>query len=124
MQRIAVFKLLLTLVAMVFVAKPFFGFGAINQQLRPRQTHTILVKSFTKRKPESLEEADANVEFIHQLLISPLASILSAISILLLALFPSMFKNSTNVTRRVLSDIRFALLPREHTYLLAGKLII
>ncbi len=124
MQRIALFKVLLTLAAMVFVAKPFFGFGAINQRLHPRQTHTILVKSFTKRKPESLEEADTNVEFIHQLLINPLASILSAISLLLLALFPAMFKDSTNVTGRILSDIRFALLPREHTYLLAGKLII
>ncbi|MDB5138012.1 MAG: hypothetical protein JWP37_4615 [Mucilaginibacter sp.] len=124
MQRITAFKLLLTLAAMVFVAKPFFGFGAFNQQLRPRQTHSIFVKSFTKRKPESLEEADEKIEAVHQLLINPFVTIISTISFLLLTLFPLAFKNNITVTSGFLSAIHFALLPPERAYLLTGKLLI
>jgi hypothetical protein len=124
MQRITAFRLVFLLAALLFVAKPFFGFGVLGQQPRPHQQHTILAKSFTKRKPESLEEADANAEIIHQQLINPFATILSGISFLLLILFPVAFKSSHNITGKIIADIRYALLPTEHTYLLTGKLII
>ena len=124
MQRLTAFRLFFSLAALLFVAKPFFGFGAATQQLRPGQAHTILAKSFTKRKPEGLEEANANIESIHKLLINPFATIFSAISVLLLTLFPFLFRKDIKLTQRVLSDIRFALLPPIDACLLTGKLII
>lgn len=74
--------------------------------------------------PESLEEADANAKQIHQLLADPVAILFPTISCLLFALFPVVFKNGLKITVKVLSDIRYTLLPPQHSYLLAGKLII
>jgi hypothetical protein len=124
MQRLTAFRLFFLLAALLFIAKPFFGFSANVQRTRHSQGYTILAKSFTKRKPESIEEADANIEFIHQLLNNPLLNILSTISFLLLTLFPVLFKNGLEITGRFLSDLRSALLPPKHAYLLSGKLII
>jgi hypothetical protein len=124
MSRLKAFQIFFSLAALLFVAKPFFGFGAFNQQSKPRISHTVLVKSFTKRKPESLEDANANVESIHRLLIVPLTVLFSSISVLLLALFPKAFDLAAKITSKILSDIRFALLPPEPAYLLSGKLII
>ncbi|MDB5154869.1 MAG: hypothetical protein JWR54_3620 [Mucilaginibacter sp.] len=124
MHRHTAFRLFFILAALLFIGKPFFGYGVSIRELRPRQVHTILVKSFSKRKPESLEDADANVAYLHQLLINPLAVIFSAISFLLITLFPIIFRNGPNITDKILSDIRYALLPPEPAYLLAGKLII
>ncbi|MDB5025959.1 MAG: hypothetical protein JWP78_3714 [Mucilaginibacter sp.] len=124
MQRLTAFRLFFLLAALLFVAKPFFGFSANIDRTRHSQGYTILAKSFTKRKPESIEEADVNIEFIHQSLIHPLLNILSTISILLLTLFPAAFKNVSKITGRFLSGIRYALLPPEPIYLLSGKLII
>jgi hypothetical protein len=124
MHRYTAFRLFFILAALLFVAKPFFGYSLSNRDFRPRHVHTILVKSFSKRKPESLVDADANVEYLHQLLINPSAVIFSAISFLLITLFPIVFRNGLNITHRVLSDIRYALLPSEPAYLLTGELII
>ena len=124
MSRLKAFQVFFSLAALLFVAKPFFGFGAFNQQSRLHISHTILVKSFTKRKPESLEDANANVESIHRLLTDPLAVLLSAISVLLLALFPKILDFTARITGKILSDIRFALLPPQPAYLLTGKLLI
>jgi hypothetical protein len=124
MQRLKAFRIYISLAALLFVAKPFFGFGVFSGQFHPHQSHTILVKSFTKRKPESLRDADANVESIHKLLINPFAALLSTISILLVTLFPSVFKLGSKITYEFLSHIRFALLPQERAYLLSCKLSI
>jgi hypothetical protein len=124
MQRLKAFRLFISLAAMLFVAKPFFGFGAFSRQFHPRHVHTILVKSFTKRKPESLEEADANVGSIHRMLVNPLALLSSTISALFLSLFPSVFRDENKIANTLLSRIRFALFPPAHAYLLSGKLII
>ncbi|MGZ3752174.1 MAG: hypothetical protein ACXVB0_18110 [Mucilaginibacter sp.] len=124
MQRLKSFRIFFSLAALLFVAKPFFGFGMFNQQLKLCIPHTILVKSFTKRKPEGLEDAKANIESIHRLLINPLAVLFSAISPLLLSLFPVVFKNGLNISAKVLSDIRYSLLPLQPAYLLLGNLII
>ena len=124
MSRLKAFQVFFSLAALLFIAKPFLGFGTFNQQVKPRISHTVLVKSFTKRKPESLEEANANVESIHRILIDPLSILFSAISVLLLLLFPKIFDPAAKITGKILSDIRFSILPPEPAYLLSGKLII
>jgi hypothetical protein len=124
MQRLTAFRLFFLLAALLFVAKPFLGFNSNIQRTHSSQNHTILVKSFTKRKPESIEEADANIEFIHRLLSNSLLNILSTISCLLPMLFPAAFKSGLKITGRLLSDLLCALFPPEHVYLLTGKLLI
>jgi hypothetical protein len=124
MQRNIAFKFFFTLAALLFVAKPFFGFEVINHQLIPVHQHSILAKSFTKRVPESLAEADANAKQIHQLLADPSSILFPTIFCLLFTLFPTVFKNGLKITGKVLSDIRYTLLPPQSSYLLAGKLII
>lgn len=123
MLRHIAFKYFFTLAALLFVAKPFFGFEVINHHLRVVHQHSILAKSFTKRMPESLADADANAKQIHQLLADPFAILLPTISCLLFILFPAVFKN-VKITGKVLSDIYYTLLSPQYSYLLAGKLII
>jgi hypothetical protein len=123
-QRLKTFRIFFSLTALLFVAKPFLGFGAFNPQSQPRISHTILVKSFTKRKPESLEDADAKAEAVHRQLSNPLMVLLSAISFLLAALLPASIERFIKLTGRLISDIRTSLLPPGRAYLLAGKLTI
>jgi hypothetical protein len=124
MQRLKAIRLIISIAAMLFVAKPFLGFETVGKHFHPRQVHTILVKSFSKRKPESLQDADANVTALHHLLTNPLVVLLSSIFLLLLTLFPLLFKNVLNITGRLLSDIRTALLPPENACILTGQLLI
>jgi O-antigen ligase len=124
MRSLKAFKIFFAFAALLFIAKPFFGFGVYTNRVKPNSSHNILVKSFTKRKPESIEEAANNVKHIHQQLTNPPFVLFSIISLLLLTLFPTVFNYLHNVTSKILADIHLALLPSEHTYLLTGKLII
>jgi hypothetical protein len=124
MKQLKAFRIFFSLAALLFIAKPFLGFGAFYGQSHPRIEHSVLVKSFTKRMPESLAEADADAKQIHQLLADPLTILFPTISCLLLTLFPAVFKNGLKITGKVLSDIHYTLLPPQHSYLLTGKLLI
>ena len=124
MKGALAFKVFFAFAALLFIAKPFFGFEVSNRHFKIHISHNILVKSFSKRKPENLEDADKNSKQIHQRLANPLMVLLSSISLLLLNLFPALFDPLSKLTARILSDLHLSLLPPESTYLLAGKLII
>lgn len=124
MKGALAFKIFFAFAALLFIAKPFFGFEFASNHFKIHISHNILVKSFSKRKPENLEDADKSAAQIHQQLSNPLMVLLSSISLLLLSLLPTLFKPLRKVTDRVLSDIRFSLLPPEPAYLLSGQLII
>lgn len=124
MKGATAFKIFFAFAALLFIAKPFFGFEVANHHFKIRISNSILVKSFSKRKPESFEDADKNASQVHQQLSNPLMVLLSPMSLLLLSLLPALFDPLRKITDRVLSDIRLSLLPPESTYLLAGKLII
>jgi hypothetical protein len=124
MQKLRVAQILFSLAALLFVAKPFIGFGTFNKEGRPSIAHTILIKSFTKRKPESLHDADAKAEAVYHQLSNPILVLLSAISFLLVLLLPVCIERLTKLTERLISDIRTSLLPPDRAYLLAGKLTI
>ena len=124
MRGAPAFKIFFAFAALLFIAKPFFGFEVANRHFKIHISHNILVKSFSKRKPESLEDADKNAKQIYQQLSNPLMVLLSSISLLLLSFLPALFDPLRKITGRILSDIRLSLLPPENTYLLAGKLII
>jgi hypothetical protein len=124
MQRLKAFRIFFSLTALLFIAKPFLGFGAFNQQIKPRISHTILVKSFTKRKPETLQEADDKAEAIHLVLSNPLMVLISSITFLLASLLPLILERTLKLTGKMLSDIHTGLIPAGPAYLLAGKLTI
>jgi hypothetical protein len=124
MKGLSAFKIFFAFAALLFIAKPFFGFEISHHHFRIHISHNILVKSFSKRKPESLEDADKNAKQIQHQLSNPLMVLLSSMWLLLLSLLPALFDPLQRITGRILSDIRLSLLPPENTYLLAGKLII
>jgi hypothetical protein len=124
MQRLKAFRLFISLAAMLFVAKPFIGFAAFGYSSSPHISHTILVKSFTKRKPESLQEGYAKSEAIHQSLISPALVLLSGILFFLLMLFPFLIDKGIRLTNRIILAMCAAILPPEPAYLFTGKLVI
>lgn len=124
MHRLKTFRLFISLAAILFVAKPFIGFAAFNYSSHPRISYTILVKSFTKRKPESLQEGYAKAEAIHQSLANPLLVLLSGILSLMALLFSFLIDRGMKLTNRTLLAIHATLLPPEPAYLLSGKLVI
>lgn len=123
MKGALAFKIFFAFAALLFIAKPFFGFEVASNHFKIRVSHNILVKSFSKRKPENLEDAEKSAAHIHHQLSNPLMVLLSSISLLLLSLLPALFE-PIRITDRILSDIRLSLLPPEPAYLLSGQLII
>lgn len=123
-QRLKAFRIFFSLTALLFIAKPFLGFGAFNQQTKPRISHTILVKSFTKRKPESLQDADTMAEAISQKISNPLLVVLSAISFLISFIVPLVSGAFSRITGKIIDDLHIRILPIEQSYLLTGKLTI
>lgn len=124
MQRATVFRLVISIAAMIFVLKPFLGFRTLNRQFKPRISHSILAKSFTKRKPESLEDADERVALIHKVLTNPPLPLLGTISFLLSVLFSLVAFSGVKITRRTLSDLRTTLYPAQPVYLRCSSLLI
>jgi len=124
MKGATAFKIFFAFAALLFIAKPFFGFEIPNHHLKIHISHNILVKSFSKRKPENLEDADKSARQIQQQLLNPMMVLLSSMSLLLFSLLPALLDSLQKITGKVLANIRLSLLPPENTYLLAGKLII
>lgn len=124
MKGALAFKIFFAFAALLFIAKPFFGFEATNHKFKIHISHNILVKSFSKRKPESLEDANKSARQIHRQLSNPLLVLVSTMALLVISLLPAIFDDLQKITARILSDIRLALLPPGDAYLLNCKLII
>ncbi|SDF22679.1 hypothetical protein SAMN05216464_114143 [Mucilaginibacter pineti] len=117
------FHYFLFLAVLMLAAKPFVGFHAIKQ-IESGKAPEILVKSFTKRKQEYVEDSVFDITTIQKQLANPLLELTVLFSFLLNTLFPSIFRKAKNVTAGILSDLRLSLFPPLHRYLLSGKLII
>jgi hypothetical protein len=115
-------KIIFCLAVLLFVAKPFIGFNLLSSAHPPIEIHNILVKCFSKRKPEELKDAELRAAAIQQQLANPPAVL--GIAIFLVFLFPFAFKPEGGVTSHFLSDIYYRLQPAECPYLLIGKLSI
>ncbi len=123
MHRLVTFKVLFVLAALLLVAKPFFGFSLFSNNIRPVRSHNILAKSFIKRKPENLQEAQQTAAAISNQLANPAERLVLLIASFLSLIIPAVFD---------LIDLNFGRLkshflkipPVEHTYLFTGKLII
>jgi len=119
MSRIASIKIVLFFAALVFIAKPFIGFG-LSGHLRSHVKTNIFVKAFSKRK---IEDSRLAMNAIEKLLTSPLNNLFLRFSFLLSILFPLAFTSIREITGRFLRGLSLRLLPRELT-LLTGQLII
>lgn len=117
------FYTLFYLAVLMFVAKPFIGFSLTNVCI-PIEAHSLLAKSFSKRKPEDLEDARAKASFIKQQITDPPFPLLLSVTALLAFLFPLVFKRDIFTGSSFINSIKTALIPAAQPYLLTGKLTI
>ena len=109
----------------MFVAKPFIGFSIAGiERASIIESHSLLAKSFTNRKPEDLEDSKAKSGAIRLQLTNPPLPLLLTITALLSLLFPLLFKSTGRTGNSFLNELKTALVPAAQPYLLAGKLII
>ena len=124
MQGLKAYRILFSIAALLFIAKPFVGFAAFNRHSKPRIVHTILVKSFTKRKPETLQEGNAKAEALSQFLTNPLLILFSGIAVLLEMLFPLLIGDEIRKANGFLPGLRYVPVPTAGLLLFSGKLTI
>lgn len=116
-------KIFLLFAVLLFVAKPFLGFSVFNPLYHPAK-HSILVKSFTKRKLEYAENSNFDIETIQKRLAKPLTWFTITFPFLLCFMLPIVFSIRANISNLFLRRIQLSLVPQEHSYLFNGKLII
>ena len=124
MPQKVTFYVVFAFAALLFIAKPFLGFSAFNSKTKPRISHSILVKSFTKRKPEDIQDGRAEAQAIRQMVSDPPLKLASGIMILIAALLPFAIENIAKLTQGVIADIRDSLSECIPAWLLTGKLSI
>jgi len=110
---------LFILAAIFFIAKPFVGFKLHQVLSNSNKAHSVCVKSFTKRKPEYLDEASIKKTAVSLQLTNPPTQLLYNILELLGLLFlPVVFLTlGRNPLENSFYKSRFI-------YLLTGELII
>lgn len=124
MQKVKIFKVIFTLAAILFLAKPFLGFEAFGQVTKPRISHTVLVKSFTKRKPENLQDAYANAQKLQQRIANPPLMLLAGLILPLSLLLSSLLDEGIKLTASTISTLRYSVISPQPAYLRSGKLTI
>lgn len=108
----------------MFTVKPFIGFSITGVNSFLIDSHSILAKSFSKRKPEDLEDSKAKAGAIHQQITNPPLPLLLTITALLSLLFPLLFKQVKRIGNSFINELKTALIPQAQPYLLLGKLSI
>src|SRR3984885_12950469 len=91
-------KWLLSIAVFLFVAKPFVGFNINPSSLTSEAS--ILVKSFTKRKHEYVENSSFDAKTIQRRLADPINQLFLLFSGLLGILFSLIFESGFNITNR------------------------
>jgi len=118
MEHLTAIKLIFSLAVLLFVAKPFLGFSVCEAN-QPIGAHNLLTKSFTKRKTENFESAEAQKRLAQ----APVLKFFS-IALLLDFLFPFIYKRLAVISGQSLHGLNAVLVPVQPSYLLTGKLII
>lgn len=110
--------------ALMFVAKPFLGFSIVHPGSQLIESHSLLAKSFSNRKPEDLEDAKIRASSIRALLMHPPVRAFSTIAAFLVILFPAVFRRNNSAGNSFIALLQSRLFPPAQPYLLAGKLTI
>ncbi|MES2113389.1 MAG: hypothetical protein V4577_31845 [Bacteroidota bacterium] len=122
MQLIKSALISLSFAVLMFVAKPFIGFGAFKQ-LHQIKHISICVKAFSKRKQEYIEGSSLDIQTVLKKLRNPADSILLTFSALLSIVLP-LLSGAENIANRILRELEFRLPPTQPYYLLNGNLLI
>jgi len=115
-------KIFFYLAVLLFVAKPFMGFSIVGNMHHLNQTHNILVKIFSQRKPEDFDDAKITAAGIQQKLTNP--PLLLSIVALLGLVFPAVYKRVGGINYSFLNNLQAELVPAYQPYFLSGKLTI
>ena len=118
MTRVKTAQLILCIAALLFVAKPFIGFGVYGH-LKSQVKTNILVKIFSKRK---IEDVRSPMSAFKKALSEPPVNLFLRFAFLLSILFPLLFK-AKDATRNFLQQLHLQLLPQPIT-LFTGELLI
>jgi len=70
MRRLKIARILFFLGALSFMARPFLGFTLFNKRHNPVDD-SILIKIFSKRKPELTEDINSGYSTIEKKLVNP-----------------------------------------------------
>ena len=106
----------------LFVAKPFIGFAIDPSHLSV--TESILVKSFTKRKHEYVENSSMDAKTIQKKLAEPVNQLFLLFSGLLSIIFAFVWRSLDDLTNLRIRKIKLGLTPSTGTWLLNSQLII
>ncbi|HZY38874.1 MAG TPA: hypothetical protein VFE53_19575 [Mucilaginibacter sp.] len=122
LNKLKVAKWLLAIAVLFFVAKPFVGFSLDrSNSIAPA---SILIKSFTKRKHEYVENSTFDAKTIQRQLANPVIMSLISFSCFLSIIFPLVVQTAFDVSDRFIRHIKFSLFPSSDTWLRDGQLII
>lgn len=113
----------LLLGAFMLTVKPFIGFNVAYLNNSNVETN-ILVKAFSIRKQEYVNESDYDYNTILLRLARPAEKALLLFTTLLDVLLPFTFRATGNITAGIVNDTRYSLSPKVHQYLLTGALLI
>jgi hypothetical protein len=115
-------KWLFAIGVLFFVAKPFVGF-AIDAS-NPVSEVSILVKAFTKRKHEYVENSSLDAKTIQKKLADPVNQLFLLFSCFLAIVSALIFDTVFNVTAAFLQKTKRNLSSSPDAWLLDGQLII
>ena len=121
MARLKIAKLLFFVAALSFVARPFFGYALFSTHHNPDE-ECILVKIFSKRKPELSEESNSGLSAIEKKLANANLDIPPCFDSFLDVLFPTFFAAGakTNTFRPTTKQFP----PKRPVWLLCSKIVI
>jgi hypothetical protein len=119
MTRAKSAQIIFCIAALLFVAKPFIGFGMSGHLKSPVKTN-IFAKIFSKRKTE---DGRSSMNAIQKQLSQPATNLFLRFAFLLTILFPLAFKIREEVTGGLLQQLHLQLLPQPITQL-TGQLLI
>lgn len=122
MKKLQSAKIYLFLAAMLFVAKPFLGFGMFSK-LHPPAEESIFVKAFSKSADYSDENCINLFEF-QKKAFTPQLPLFSGILFLLSILFPVVFGAGIKISEHYIGRLKFTAFQPRDSWLLNGNLLI
>ncbi len=120
-NKLKMAKWFLTIAVVLFVAKPFLGYTI--DRSNPVAAVTILVKSFTKRKLEFVENSKYDIKTVQKKLADPVNALFLLFSCLLSIIYP-LIEEALNVGGNFIRRLKLSLFPAPDAWLLNGQLII
>jgi len=123
MKKVQSAKIYLFLAALLFVAKPFLGFGMFSKS-HPPAPENIFIKAFSKCGPEYSGDNFINLFEFQKKALTPAPQAFLGIIFLLSILFPVVFAAGQKINQRFLCGIRLSISQSGDAWLLNRNLLI